>query len=170
MPASNPLTAVDDLVTAAFTLHGDVMSLIQNIRKVQDFSQRFNTFRLESASHAGYRMWIISPNTRPNFRHTNSSYRFVLEYQIGVAAGTEKREDIRKIEYASYKAIANLCERKTATGAPISDATIQPFIFDGADSSDFDMEEDAFGVVQEFKGIAKLSVAVIVPKSSMVAA
>jgi len=167
MPASNPLTAVDDLVIAAFKEHSAVMNLIQNVRKVQDFSQRFNTFRLENASHSGYRMWIISPATKPNFNHTNSSYRFVLEYQIGVAAGTEKREDLRLLEFACYKAIGRLCEGQKADGSPILAAAILPFILDGASSGEFDMEEDAFGVVQEFKGIAKLNVAVVVAKSSM---
>ncbi len=132
--ASNPFTAIDQLIADQFENYAPLTAVIPAAK--QQAFERLVDIRgdLEEAADFGGRLVLIPRETRINPGYSSGSARIELEYEIFFGVGQLPVEALRKIEWAIIQVCTCLYSGRTSTGGTLpanlaAPLTWEQFIF-----------------------------------------
>ena len=150
MPASNPFTAIDGLVSDAIVGHALFAGLVSSGR-IQVFDRSVDIRgEIEESADMGNRVWIEPVSTGTAWNFSSGSTQFVERYRVGFGNGDMKLEEIRTLKWNIVQALAILAELKHPDFTPISDAETTPFQIQSINISGGRPERDPLSDPQEW--------------------
>ena len=105
---SNPLSAIDDIVSKAFTGFDPLIAVVP-VSKIQIWDNKVDAGgEVEESPDLGKRIWIVPMEGDTDFNFSSSSVLYVRNYGVGFGTGTLAKEGLREIEWLLSRAADHL--------------------------------------------------------------
>lgn len=119
MPASNPYTAIDEMIADNFREDASLLAVCPLAH--MQFYDRQQDVRgdIDQSPDLGNRLWIFPLPDEDDWNWSSGCIRIVLKYLVGFGTGKMRMEDNRILKWLVMRGFARLHRLENAAGDPL---------------------------------------------------